>query len=273
MGIITDFLPGRKEAMWLGVREYIVIPPGQTPPPAATSLALPVDLPTPGAPWTKPAVQDALWIITDRRPIPPDASSAVSLCQMARQGCSGIYADFERPPGNAACRFLAALQAGLSQLRLPLLVPAAYAPLLPGAACVLSWQPGNGAFSSALQAACGRLAGRACFLDLAPVCCRVRLGKSAPPERLSPAALAEVLTGPVFYNAPLGCYYRLTHTGDALLCTLFDTAASFQARRSQAARLPLTGLLLLQPELDALSSAPDFEASAFSTQKPSYHLA
>ena len=43
--------------------------------------------------------------------------------------------------------------------------------------------------------------------------------------------------------------------------------------RSQAARLPLTGLLLLQPELDALSSAPDFEASAFSTQKPSYHLA
>ena len=94
MGIITDFLPGRKEAMWLGVREYIVIPPGQTPPPAAASLALPVDLPTPGAPWTKPAVQDALWIITDRRPIPPDASSAVSLCQMAGQGASGIYADF-----------------------------------------------------------------------------------------------------------------------------------------------------------------------------------
>lgn len=79
-------------------------------------------------------------------------------------------------------------------------------------------------------------------------------------------------TGPVFYNAPLGCYYRLTHTEDTLLCTLFDTAASFQARRTQAARLPLTGLLLLQPELDALSSAPDFEISAFSAQKPSYHF-
>ncbi len=140
--------------MRLGVREYIVVPPGQTPSPAAASLALPVDLPAPGAPWTKPAVQGALWVITDRRPIPSDASSAASLCQMARQGCSGIYADFERPPGNAACRFLAALQAGLSQLRLPLLVPAAYASLLPGAACVLTWQPGDGAFSAA---AAGRL--------------------------------------------------------------------------------------------------------------------
>ena len=77
-----------------------------------------------------------------------------------------------------------------------------------GRPACLPGSPGGGAFSAAVQAACGRRAGRACFLDLAPVCCRVRLGKSAPPERLSPAALAEALTGPVFYNAPLGCHLQ-----------------------------------------------------------------
>ena len=182
-------------------------------------------------------MQGALWVITDRRPIPSDASSAASLCQMARQGCSGIYADFERPPGNAACRFLAALQAGLaassSAARSSRLRAAAA-----GGGLRATWQPGDGAFSAAVQAACGRRAGRACFLDLAPVCCRVRLGKSAPPERLSPAALAEALTGPVFYNAPLGCYYRLTHTGDALLCTLFRHRRVFSSAPQPRAPAP-----------------------------------
>ena len=260
--------------MRLGVREYIVVPPGQTPSPAAASLALPVDLPAPGAPWTKPAAPDALWVITDRRPLPPDAASAVAaLGQMALQGCRGVYADFEHPPGKTACRFLAALQARLTPLHLPLLVPAAYASLLPGAACVLTWQPGGGAFFAALQTACAKYANRACWLDLAPVACRVQLGRAAPPERLAPAALAAALAEPpgrIFYNAPLGCYYKLARTEDTVFCTIFDTAASFQARRRQAACLPLAGLFLLQPEIDALSSVPAAKISAQHAQKTSY---
>ena len=197
-----------------------------------------------------------LVVFQDSTPLPADTVCALAEAldgTAAKLGAGAIYADLERPPGEAAAGLLSAL----SHRNRRLLVPEAYA--RDGCEPVVLWQPSDGSFSDDL-AAKAEVHAAPVWLEYVPVCLRLRIteaGTSA--EHITLRTLTQWLAeaAPVIHtNDDLVCHYASRKTPEGVEALLWDTASDYQQKVRLAQQAGFAGILTLYPEIRALQDLP-----------------